>query len=273
MTTADSLLRTVARVVVVALAGGCVDQPPPSGTSVGNPGKTWARLAPIDGATLADIAVDALAVDLVGCDGVAGGVLAEVDLDLTREDPFAVPGGSWCAAVVQIGGISAVGAGPEGAALELAFDVDLTLTLWAPAPIVVDEDAFVLELGGPGDLSLTGIEPGDGGAISVGPESPFAARFGLGVARGTAWYPDDGDGVISDDERGAGALAATAFAPPPDLAQADTGAGASGDAVSLEGCNCATGAPTGAVASAWAALALGFTASRRTGGRRRSAGR
>lgn len=261
---------------VAALSAGCLDQPPPSGTLVGNPGKTDARVAPIGGLDLATATAEGLAVRYVGCDGVAADA-PEHPTSLV-DGRFTLPGGSWCSLVAAIDTLHVTGTRQiEPIPVEISLDPGLVLTLWTTEPLVVDETDTILELGAPGWLAVDAIEPVEGGIV-IAPESELASALALAIARDSAWYLDDGDGVLDEVERDAGPIATTVSLPP-DALRADEDSGVD-TSVGLEGCNCATETRGGgAAAGLLAALAaLGLrrpapTASRRTAGARPSARR
>ena len=240
--------------LLLALLAAC-DQPPPSGTSVGNPGKQALRLAePADLVTLEAAIADELLVDWIGCTGGSVQVLDEAGVDLLGDTVTDVPAGPQCGVVLTFTGAI----GLEGTAAEEPFageiEPGVVITLWSAGAIDVDEDAFVLELASPGWLDAE--QTAELGALVL------AER----IAADSALFADpDGDGRIDLAERDAGPLASPLLEPPVELGRDDTGAPGR---VAVEGCNCATPGP-GPGPALWLALLVatarrGSAASRRT---------
>ncbi|MEZ4239619.1 MAG: hypothetical protein R3F59_26390 [Myxococcota bacterium] len=257
-------VRLPALALLTGLAACDLDAPPPGGTSVGNPGKTTLSLARIDGMDLTAASATGLAVSTVGCAGGLAEQRPDDGRSLLDGDPLPLDPGTWCAVVVTLGTVSAAGHTPgTGETTPVAVELapELPVTLWASAPVVVDETDTVLELGAPGWLDVTGREPVEGG-ILVGPEGELAQAATLELVRGTAWFEDiDGDGVLSDDERAAGPLA-TALRPPPTAVAADTG----DTSIPVEGCQCDAGgarSPGGLLLVGLLALRRRYSSSRR----------
>lgn len=251
-----------------SLTAGCLDRPPPGGTLVGNPGKTEARMAPIDGIAIATGTAADIAVDYLGCAGERASA-PQTEVSLVEEDPILLPGGTWCGLVMSVDRIDLVGAttAAESVPAEIHLEPALVLTVWTDEPLVVDETDTVLELAAPGWLSSTQVDVVEGG-ITVGPDSPIAAALTLAIARDSAWFADDGDGALSPDERAAGPIGATSWLPPEAYGASADGDGDTGTdrRVAVEGCNCAvsgSASPVGGAALALGAAIAGWAARRR----------
>lgn len=256
--------------VVLLLAGCDLGGPPPSGTSVGNPGKTYLTVARTgDGLTFDTASAEGISVHVIGCDEAQIPVLAAADTaPLLDGDALPVPAGTWCGLAVDLTTFVAAGAGPE----DDTFTVTLApaaITLWVEQPEIVDETDYVLELGTPGWLTAEDLPaPGDGGVSNITPESEIGTVLALDLAESSAWYADDGDGVLDETERSRGPVAAARF-PAIALGADDTGTDRS---VAFEGCgNCTTGGSPSSLGGLGAVL-LWLRARRRTAERPTPAG-
>lgn len=214
--------------------------PPPSGTSVGNPGKNVFRLAPTPGLDVDVAEAGELSFELVSCDGTAEAPPTETTIDLVTSEPVSFSGFEWCAVVFTAGELRVSGAATDGEPrpFDLTLAPPFPLTLWTGAPIAVDGESFVLELGTPGWITAEdlGVE-----GLTVSPESELHDLLLLPLLDGTAWYlDDDDDGELVAAERDAGPVAAATFAPPPEMSEdTDEPPGS----VGVDGCNCATSGP------------------------------
>jgi uncharacterized protein (TIGR03382 family) len=239
-------MRAVPLLLLVACDPATV--PPPSGTSVGNPGKNLFRAAPGEGLVYDAAVARGLSFELVACDGTAEVVAPAGELDLLADEQTEFTGLEWCAVVVTADEIQVTGGPAEGDGLD--FDLTLALptptTLWTSAPFAVDGESFVLELGAPGWITAEGLGIG-AEPVVIGPESEGHDRLLVPLIAGTAWYLDeDEDGEVSAAERSAGPVAATANPPPPEMAAPEDTA-APPASVGLDGCNCASAPGPGAL--------------------------
>lgn len=232
--------------------------PPPSGTSVGNPGKNYFRLGETPGMVVEAAVASGLTFDLVSCEGLVERAVADEVVDLLDGEAVAVNGREWCAVVVQIeDGLLLVGVGEGGESLpfevELAFDAPLTL--WVVSPIPVDGESYVIELGAPGWLSAEqlglDVEP-----VNIGPEQEVHDLLLVAVLEQSAWWLDaEDDGEVGPADRDAGPIASAANLPPDEMQVAEDAAVP--NSVGIDGCNCAAAAPGGAwVMAPIAGLAL-----------------
>lgn len=191
---------------------GC-NQPPPSGTLVGNPGKARASLAPEANATL-QAAETSLTWDWIGCGSdratIGGGIT-----DLIASTEVEVPAGSWCALVVTFD--DTVRFEFDQVAPPGQFTVELSvtppLTLYTEAPLIIDGDVLALEIGSPDWITVppfdVRVQP------AFGPTDVESMLLAAELAAGTALFFDDGDGLVDANERAEGPVAAVYF-PPPD---------------------------------------------------------
>ena len=237
-----------------------------SGTYVGNPGKKAVRLAPTDGVIIDFAMAESLTVSAIGCEGGAVAIASEQELELLEDEVLEVPFGTWCAFVVSfeepllIAGT--VKKGEEPVDFESEVSLPAPLTLWTDGALLVDEDAFVLELGSPGwigDDEIFELDRESGDDLL---ESLLASR----LAGGTASYRDDnGDGELQEPERNAGPVASAEFFSAQEQTEDDTDAD---EGISLEGCQCG-GVPQPGSALPWlvAGLVIGFRRSRSRGRR------
>ncbi|MEM6928851.1 MAG: hypothetical protein AAF602_18070 [Myxococcota bacterium] len=217
---------------------GCTGQPP-SGTLVGNPGKAEGRLAINDDVRVVE-ADTVLTLEWLGC---GRGFVSDVDAqpaDLLAGASFPVPAGRWCALVVSLDEPLSFVAERLEQEVVVALDLVVPLTLSVEAPLVIDGDDLVLEIGSPNwfppELSF------EGERLESGVDDELSRLLAADLAVGTALYLDeDGDGFVGAAERAAGPVAAVDFPAPPALVGED-------DLPPLfveSGCRTAPGTPLG----------------------------
>ncbi|RME27436.1 MAG: hypothetical protein D6798_04530, partial [Deltaproteobacteria bacterium] len=184
-------------VAIAFLLPACRTYGPASqGTSVGNPGEMAARAAPSSGADDIGGVVPVEATTWTGCDGASPAVDAsERDLELDGSGSIDVPGGTWCQAEIRLRGpIPLHYRTPADG--EVAVDLEVgTITLASSSGVEVDGTRLLLEVGPPDWLA------------DQAAGSPDPAVLAQRVARSSAVYIDeDGDHVLSDEERARGSV-------------------------------------------------------------------
>jgi uncharacterized protein (TIGR03382 family) len=200
--------------VFVALAVlvlvGC-ERPPDEGIAVGNPGKAsmTLALAAADGFAFEAAEVPVGAVGLEDCDGAAWQDQPGVVADLLGPEAFELQAGTWCSLAVQWDGLlQARGTWTQDAAsgdFELHLDLQ---DLLVDAVVQLDDGGAVyLELAAPewlADLELT-----DGELAVIDAAAADHAALVAAVESGSNLFVDDGDGVLSPQERVVGPVAGT----------------------------------------------------------------
>ncbi|MBX2801775.1 MAG: hypothetical protein KTR31_29115 [Myxococcales bacterium] len=247
-------MRTRPALLGLLCLGCVVDQGPRPGTSVGNPGKKMVRTAPSEGVEVVEAVAESLTVDWIGCGGGYERGVVDQEVDLVNRDELAVPPGEWCglalsfaAPIVVVGEATDIGE----ASVEGRLQPAAVVTLWAAAPIVVDEHAFVLELGAPDWLHPDELELEEGVERLFEEDDFLGLRTASAVAGFSALFADaHGTGEIDAYERAVGPLASPQLPPPPALAVSDEEL----PRVSSEECGCKTG-PTSLAVGPWLVVA------------------
>jgi hypothetical protein len=216
-------LKFVASHLALLLFAGCnpQDRETRPGTSVGNPGKVVARLAPIDNGELEAVGIDEADFSLLPCDG-DDWIEAAVrrDLDLRAGEGFELPGGRWCGlAMTLMTELLAEGQSESGTGIELVLVLDEIVVFTADdQSFGEDGDSFVLELGYDGWLDaamLERIEGEDTGqtdrdeSVVVDDNHPLHDELAELLMEGSGLYLEDGDGQLDDEERASGAVASS----------------------------------------------------------------
>lgn len=192
--------------LLLCLVLGACRAGPTQGTSVGNPGETRMSVARGTGLTTETAAITVVRTVWTDCVGVTTMLEVEQALDLLDPVVLDSPPGSWCRLDIRTRGPLALEATSDA-----GFEADLSLALGTVSvatrsAFFVDGNMLALELGSPGwlDAAELGV---DGGDVVI---TEASAEHGLLVARvlgEAALYEDDGDGAVSEDERGGGAVA------------------------------------------------------------------
>lgn len=189
--------------LVIALAMGCEARVPDHGTFVGNPGASLVALATAKSLAFTDLELaDGLIVP-VDCAGSSGDSVPFSGIDL--ETPLVLPAGEWCELGVVFGGDTRVLAdGTSGGTLDMSLEL-VAFDLESVASVDLSADHWVLELATPGWLSAEALGVTDGTDAVIGPHDP-QGEAAADLVRDTSslFRDDDRDGVISDEERGAG---------------------------------------------------------------------
>lgn len=186
------------RLALFAVLGGCfVDR---SGTAVGNPSMD-AQLARVSGGTAASAILPVERVEFTDCADGTVTSSAPGTVDLLARDAIAMPDGAVCNIdVIPNDRLEVTGTTDLGHTFRLRVETaGIRLVPDSAAP-----GAYVLELGTPGFLDLTGatddvlIEAGTGGYDAVL----------LAIETGSGLYVDgDQNGQVSDAERDVGPVA------------------------------------------------------------------
>ena len=202
------------------------------GTAVGNPGVVAFALGEPDdiAVELAEGGAAGIGVSACGSDQREGvtweGPWIPLDGDIVLELPL----GTWC--TVHLDGLEVFVAGAHvdsQAEDEGLFEVSLALgdvQIHAPGWdgfAVAADDAFVLELGGPGWLGPDAIGLTAGNEVLVEEQDALHDAVAAALVEPSALYRDpDTDGLLSEAERDAGSTAASAN-PVPSEPQPATG--------------------------------------------------
>ena len=183
---------------------------PPSGTFVGNPGETTARLAACDDSieiASAEAMIDF--VEAVSCGGdITQEITEDVRLDLLSDNRIVLPPGQWCALGVYVETIALFGGFADVSEFEITLEPGF-IDMYADAEFAIDGDAFILELADEGWLSgevMRGLDWDEEGLI-IDAEDSLALLLSDTIVARSALFLDDGDGALSDAERGVGAVA------------------------------------------------------------------
>ena len=179
------------------------------GTVVGNPGEATSRLAPID-SELTILSADAVIafIDVLACDGsTSQEEVVDASVDLLEDVPLVIPGGTWCGFGLSLESVTIVGE-YERVSFSMVLSPGFVETSSA-AGVVVDGQDFIFEMAEEGWLSaelldLTGEEDGE---VVLEEGDPLTERISDTLALRSALFEDDGDGVLSDDERQSGPIA------------------------------------------------------------------
>lgn len=235
--------------VLALLACKTVERP---GTLVGNPGKMTVRIAPL-GEGVEPTSADTVAATVLwlGCgNGFTEAARAET-LDLLRGEPLTIPGGRGCAVVLDFPEpLMVLSQGDREDRLVAELELPAPLTLFAGAPIAVDGEDYVLELGAPG--WLFDVELGEG-ETEIEAGSELSRLLAIELIADSSLYPDtDGSGGLEEAERDAEPLAATFFPVPPEL----VGEGDTQEPISSESLQCETAPASGPVLLMLALLGL-----------------
>lgn len=190
----------------LGIALGACRTPPVEGTSVGNPGETRMSMAKGTGLTIDAAEVTVVRTRWTDCAGVVTTLEEEQQVDLLDSQVLQTPPGSWCGLEVVTRGATTVAATSDagfGAAISLELG---TLGLGTSAPFFIDGDVLALELGTPGwlDAAALGADTAD---VVVNAGSAAHAGLVAAASTGAGLYPDDGDGQVSEGERGDGPVA------------------------------------------------------------------
>lgn len=185
---------------------------PPSGTFVGNPGEATARLATYgDTITLTEAEATLGFTDAVSCSSeLTSEAAAVVSLDLLADNSAPLPAGQWCALGVYVESILLFGGFADEAEFQISLEPGF-IELASEAELSVDGDDFILELADTDWLSDEVMQEllREGEWIVVDEDDPLAAQLSDAIVESSALFLDDGDGALSDEERAAGAVAAS----------------------------------------------------------------
>lgn len=233
--------------LIGCLLWGCTLGSDRPGTYVGNPGKKVIRLGPERGLDIVEAVGEQVSVHWLLCDGGFVGLTSDTEYDLLEPADIEVPFGSWCAVVLTLERpVLVSGLGEHGEGGEAVFNLSLrptpsVITLWAAAPILVDDNAFVLELGDLGwlDSELLPLEEGENNFAADGEVAQFITQRLTGQIHLYADLDESGD--LDETERATGAVAAASFEPPDALVEPEEPVRVSGET----GCSAAPGSLSG----------------------------
>lgn len=192
------------------LALGCRSSEPASGTSVGNPGKLIPSVGEGEGVQINWAWGRVDAVVMRTCDGTTTEVSVDAELAFDGLEEIEIPSGDYCSVqlMAEVLEIEAVWR-PTTDHLSVHLDMHLGegIELSASSPFTVNDNALVLEVGGPGWLDGDELEVDfDGQVFDEETDESLAAAEAI-LATSALWR-DDGDGLIDDDEREDGPVAA-----------------------------------------------------------------
>ena len=230
---------------------GCEPEGPREGTYVGNPGNKVTRIAaPVD-LEVEEASTEAATITWIGCDGAREVVLDGEELDLLGGTDVEVPGLRLCGLEVVFDEPIQI-AGPAQGEAAGPFTVWLQprtpITLWGAAPLEIDGEPFVLELGTPEWLRL---ELGPEENVFEENSDVSGELAGVIVESSALFFDDDADGEVSPAERAVGPALSATLPPYEADEEGDTG---DRPRVSSEGGFCATGG--GHLGAGWLLLLL-----------------
>ena len=188
---------------LLTLLAAC--QSPTQGTIVGNPGETRLSTADSTGLQYENAFLSVESVTWTDCQGATVEVPIDGTIDLLDPVILQAPAGTWCGVTATPAGpLQVQGAGNTGGVFDLQLDLP-AVTVTATTGVFIEASAVVLEVGGRDwiDASLLGLS--DTADVQVRPGDPLHDTLVAAATTSTALYADDGDGVVSDVERAAGA--------------------------------------------------------------------
>jgi MYXO-CTERM domain-containing protein len=193
------------RLVPVVLLVACDPWGVRDGTAVGNPGNLGMEVIDVPkDISLERATAEVAGVLLIGCEGHDEWVEVGAIVDLLgSDDSIAIPGGTYCAASVELASVGSPvvldGVTDGGTRFEVALDVDILLV---PEPFVVDATLLLVGLSLNGALDATTLEA-LGSDVAVPATDPIAQTWADAATAGPQlWIDVDGDGGIADvDER------------------------------------------------------------------------
>lgn len=195
--------RPLTVLLAIAALTGCKSTPP-SGTSVGNPGKGVVRLAEATELDFEMVFSDGGQVTALACDGTERTASLDQLLDGV---PFELPAGELCTLRADFPSALFIDGTQSGGGAVGTFELTLVLDAIEVTPeLLVDGEDYVLELGAPDWVTPTSLGMNPVGTTVVGPGDPQHDAIVSELELGTGLYADDGDGLISDPERAAGPI-------------------------------------------------------------------
>jgi hypothetical protein len=179
----------------------------PKGTVVGNPGDAVARIGVAEDVVLTEATIDVVRVVATPCASSGDTLRLAVDqpLDVLGADALPIPAGDWCAISFAVGerGLRVLGRVAQEDAFEVWLDLE-EISLLGDSAVRVDGGRYVLELGPEGWLSAELFDAA--GGLQIEPGTPVHDALAEGVSYASGLFSDtDGDGELSDEERGSGA--------------------------------------------------------------------
>jgi hypothetical protein len=198
----------VATLVGLPLLYSCRSGPIGGGTSVGNPGETRMAIASGKGVQTSQASVAVASMTWTACDGSTTQVAVNETLDLLAAPAVESPAGNWCGVDVAVDApLSVEIVEPSGDIAWLTLEVR-TMTLVSFTGFDVDGDTHTLEWGTPDwmDVDEIGLGAGDDVVLDSTHEL-HDAMAGRAVTGAGLFSDDEGDGDVSDGERGSGSLA------------------------------------------------------------------
>lgn len=176
-----------------------------SGTVVGNPGDSFTTVADPKGLTWGSAELTLDRVVMTPC-GARDHDVVTVDapIDLLAPDPLQIPAGDWCGLTLYADRLELQASASGGERVFVDLD-ELAVVVSGSVP--VDGGAYVLELAEPGwlDADALALDPRD--PLEIDGAHADADALVAALEYGSGLYADDGDGVLSEQERDAGALA------------------------------------------------------------------
>jgi hypothetical protein len=193
-------------ILAVVLLAGCSEYALRPGTSVGNPARLAASVAPSRDVTIEAAWLEVTSADVVGCGGERSpfGLLGEIDLlDSPTVD---LPTGEWCGVALEFARLAVTGSTWGGTFVFELQAGDLVVSAEDGFAAAADE-AFVLEVGEPGwiDVRRLGVVGGD---VTIDDSAQLAVLADAVARRSALWRDTDGDAVVDWEERRAGPTAA-----------------------------------------------------------------
>jgi len=192
------------------MALGCRSSEPAPGTSVGNPGKLSPSVGQGEGVEIgwAWGVVDAIVMR--ACDGTTTEISVDAEIEFDGSEEIEIPGGSYCSAQLVMAEALELDAlwrpTTDSLLVHLHLPLEDTVELSASSTFTVDDDALILEVGGPGWLHEDDLDVDfDGQEFDEETDDSLAAAAAA-VATSALWR-DDGDGLIDDEEREDGPIA------------------------------------------------------------------
>ncbi len=194
------MTRTILSIALIAMCGCRESVGERDGTSVGNPGKGSARVAPGTEVVFQSAIATQVVIGITECDDKADWeVLLDEDvLGLQDSEAFEIPAGTWCGLDLELDGIQIEGSGDDGGSFTIDLE-PLRVYLYTSGSEVSEDTSLVIELGSVGWIDATELGlPVD---ADITPAHDLHETLVLRVEKESGVYADDGNGDLSDQER------------------------------------------------------------------------